>query len=253
VKGFNRYDRIMEINGRSALVTGGAVRLGETISRTLAAHGANVFIHYNRSSGPAEDLKHELEGLGGTVAVGAGDLSDPATARDLIDDATSALGPISILVNSASGFPTDTVADITVDQWRDTADLTLGSPLFLTQAFADALPSDMSGAIVNLTDVKTITPYRKHLSYMLAKGGIDTLTRATALSLAPRIRVNALALGVILPPPGEGEEYLNALAAELPLERSGGSQVVADAVAFLASNDFITGEIIRLDGGEHLG
>ncbi|MGI9584299.1 MAG: SDR family oxidoreductase [Acidimicrobiia bacterium] len=243
----------MEINGRNALVTGGAARVGAAISRTLAAHGANVFVHYNRSSGAAEELKADLEGLGGRIAIGSHDLSDPTTARDLVEQATEALGPISILVNSASGFPADNISDITVDQWHDTSNLTLGSPLFLSQAFADLLPSDMSGAIVNLTDVKTISPYREHLSYMLAKGGVDTLTRATALSLAPRIRVNALALGVVLPPPGEGEEYVNALAAKLPLAHAGGPQVVADAVVFLATNDFITGEIVRLDGGGHLG
>jgi NAD(P)-dependent dehydrogenase (short-subunit alcohol dehydrogenase family) len=252
VKGINGYDRGMDITGRNALVTGGAVRLGRAITRELAVQGANVFIHYNRSSDSAESLKDEVEQLGGRASIGSGDLSDPTTARDLVAAATSAIGPISILVNSASGFPTDTVSDITVDGWRETANLTLGSPLFLSQAFAELLPSDMSGAIVNLTDVKTITPYRKHLSYMLAKGGIDTLTRATALSLAPRIRVNALALGVILPPPGEGEEYLNALAADLPIQHAGGAQVVADAVVFLARNDFITGEVIRLDGGAHL-
>ncbi len=252
MKGINGYDRGMDISGRNALVTGGAVRLGGVITRELAAQGANVFIHYNRSSGPAEALKTAVEQLGVRASIGSGDLSDPTTARDLVAAATSAIGPISILVNSASGFPTDSISDITVEGWRETANLTLGSPLFLSQAFAELLPSDMSGAIVNLTDVKTITPYRKHLSYMLAKGGIDTLTRATALSLAPRIRVNALALGVILSPPGDGEEHLNALAAELPLEHAGGAQVVADAVVFLARNDFITGEIIRLDGGAHL-
>lgn len=169
-----------------------------------------------------------------------------------MDRARSALGPISILVNSASGFPADSLEDVTPDGWRDTQNLTLGSPLFLTQAFADALPDDTDGAVVNITDAKTMRPYKEHLSYMLAKGGVDTLTRAAALALAPRIRVNAVALGVVLPPPGEDADYVNALAAELPLERVGGAGVVADTVAFLVSNDFVTGEIIRLDGGAHL-
>ncbi len=186
------------------------------------------------------------------MVIGAGDLSDPTMAGALIETASDELGPISVLVNSASGFPADNISDVTVGEWRRTADLSLGSPLFLTQAFADALPSEMSGAVINITDVKTTSPYREHLSYMLAKGGIDTLTRAAALALAPRIRVNAVALGVILPPPGEGEDYVSILAAELPLERPGDAQVVADAAVFLAQNDFITGEIIRLDGGAHL-
>ncbi len=242
----------MELEGRTALVTGGAVRVGRAICLALADAGANVFVHYNRSAGPAEEVAAEIEARGVRAATGPGDLSDPGSGAAIIDEARRALGPVSVLVNSASGFPTDALADVTVDGWRSTLDLTLGSPLFLIQAFADALPDDETGAVVNVTDVKTHRPYLQHLSYMLGKGGIDTLTRAAALALAPRIRVNAVALGVILPPPGEGEDYVNALAAELPLARVGGAEVVADTVVFLARNDFVTGEIIRLDGGAHL-
>jgi glucose 1-dehydrogenase len=242
----------MDLTGRNALVTGGAVRVGRAITLALAGAGANVFVHYNRSAGPAEDVKASVERMGRTAAIGSGDLGDPGTARTIVRDAAEALGTISILVNSATGFPEDSIEDISVDRWRSTADLTLGSPLFLTQAFADALPENERGVIVNVTDIKTERPYRRHLSYLLAKGGIDTLTKAAALALAPRIRVNAVALGVILPPPGEGEAYVEALAADLPLRRVGGADVVAETVLFLARNDFITGEIIRLDGGAHL-
>lgn len=242
----------MKLEGRSALITGGAVRVGRAITEALAAAGANVFIHYNRSSVPADELAEAMRSSGVRAATGSSDLSDPSGGAALMDRARSALGPISILVNSASGFPADSLEDVTPDGWRDTQNLTLGSPLFLTQAFADALPDDTDGAVVNITDAKTMRPYKEHLSYMLAKGGVDTLTRAAALALAPRIRVNAVALGVVLPPPGEDADYVNALAAELPLERVGGAGVVADTVVFLVSNDFVTGEIIRLDGGAHL-
>jgi len=242
----------MELQGRTAVVTGGAVRVGRSISLALAREGAHVYIHYNRSAGPAETLRDEILTAGGVAAIGTVDLSDPARAHELIDMAFEELGRPAVLVNSASGFPTDTIEDVTVDGWRTTMDLTLGSPLFLIQAFAARLGSEQHGTVVNISDVKTTRPYRAHLSYMLAKGGIDTLTRAAALALAPRIRVNAVALGVILPPAGEGEEYVNALAAELPLERVGGPEVVADTVVFLAKNDFITGEIIHLDGGAGL-
>jgi len=239
----------MELKGSVAVVTGGAVRLGRAISLALAGEGAAVFIHYNRSAGPAEALKDEIIAAGGTAAAGSGDLSDPGKARAILAEAGESLGPVNVLVNSASGFPSDTIRSVDVDAWQSTMNLTLGSPLFLTQAFAAQVPEDHSGAIVNITDIKTMRPYKEHLSYMLAKGGIDTLTRAAALALAPNIRVNAVALGVILPPPGEGEGYVNALAASLPLQRAGGTQVVADTVVFLAKNDFITGEIIHLDGG----
>ncbi len=242
----------MELSGRTAIVTGGAVRLGRAISIALAAEGARVYVHYNRSAEPAESLRSEIVAAGGVAEIGSVDLSDPARAHTLVEMAEEALGPVSILVNSASGFPTDTIADVTVERWRETADLTLGSPLFLIQAFADRIGAGEDGAIVNLTDVKTTRPYRAHLSYMLAKGGVDTLTRAAALALAPRIRVNAVALGVILPPPGEDDAYADALAGELPLRRVGGPGVVADTVVFLVRNDFITGEIIHLDGGAGL-
>ena len=184
--------------------------------------------------------------------MGGADLSDPTTTAGLIEEATGALGPISILVNSASGFPTDTLDDVTLDALRATADLTLFSPALLTQAFAAALPDDEQGAVVNVTDVRTMFPYKDHLSYMLAKGGLDTLTRASAIALAPRIRVNAVALGVILPPPGEDDDYVAKLAAGVPLQKAGGTTPVADAVVALVENDFVTGEIIRIDGGAHL-
>lgn len=242
----------MDLEGRNALVTGGAIRVGRAITEALADAGARVYIHYNRSAGPAAELAEAITARGGTAEIGSGDLSSPAGARSLVDAATAALGPISVLINSASGFPKDSLDDVTVEGWRRAQDLTLGTPLFLTQAVADALPSEMHGAIVNITDVKTARPYRQHLSYMLAKGGVDTLTRAAALALAPRIRVNAVALGVILPPADEDDSYAQALAEGLPLARIGGAAVVADTVVFLARNDFITGEIIRLDGGAHL-
>jgi NAD(P)-dependent dehydrogenase (short-subunit alcohol dehydrogenase family) len=124
--------------------------------------------------------------------------------------------------------------------------------VFLTQRFAAALADESSGAVVNITDVRTMSPYLKHFSYVVAKGGVDTFTRAAALALAPRIRVNAVALGVILPPPGEDAEYVEALAAELPLQRVGGTAPVVEAALSLIRNDFVTGEIIRIDGGSHL-
>lgn len=242
----------MEIKGRTAVVTGAARRVGRAIALGLAHSGANVFVHYNRSAEPAETLLAEIEALGGRGAIGSIDLSDPVQAPQLIDMATDALGEVSILVNSASGFATDTLEDVTVEGWHRSQNLSLVSPVFLTQRFAAALALDSSGAVVNITDVRTMSPYLKHFSYALAKGGVDTLTRAAALALAPRIRVNAVALGVILPPPGEDAEYVEALAADLPLQRVGGTEPVVEAALSLIRNDFVTGEIIRVDGGGHL-
>ena len=242
----------MDITGRNALVTGGATRVGKSLTLALAGAGANVFVHYNSSAGPAEETAAEVESLGRRSAIGSANLSDPAAGVRLIAEATAALGEISILINSASGFPKDTLADATLEGFRATLDLTLASPIFLTQAYAAALSQDVVGAVVNVTDVKTSRPYLDHFSYVIAKGGIDTFTRAAARALAPRIRVNAVALGVILPPPGEDDFYAEKLAANIPMRRVGGTAPVAGAMLALVENDFITGEIVRIDGGGHL-
>ncbi len=242
----------VDIKGRTAIITGGAVRVGGAITREFARRGASVFIHYNRSAAPAEALRKEIVDTGGVAAIGSADLSDPECAADLVAAAEASLGAPTILINSASGFPTDTIDDATVDGFRSAQNLSLITPMMLIQAFARQVPDDLGGAVVNITDVKTMRPYTKHLSYVLAKGGVDTLTRATALALAPTIRVNAVALGVILPPSTEDDDYARKLADDLPLQRVGGAQVVADTVAFLCENDFITGEIVRVDGGGHL-
>ena len=125
-------------------------------------------------------------------------------------------------------------------------------PVLLTQAFAAALEEDAHGAVLNVTDVRTMTPYLQHFSYVVAKGGLDTFTRAAAVALAPRIRVNAVALGAILPPPGRDSAYLRELAQEIPLQRVGSPDLAAQAVLFLLRNDFVAGEIIRIHGGAHL-
>src|SRR3972149_6310969 len=125
-------------------------------------------------------------------------------------------------------------------------------PVFLTQAFARALPDGLDGVVINVTDWRTERPYREHFSYTVAKGGLDTFTRAAAESLAPRVRVNAVALGAILPPPGRDSVYLKELAQEIPVQRVGGTEPVVQAGLALIAHDFITGEILRVNGGAHL-
>jgi glucose 1-dehydrogenase len=242
----------MELRGRIGIVTGGGVRVGRAIALGLARSGVDVFIHYNRSVVPAERTAAEAREFGVRAAVGSVNLSDPTKAAELVELGEQSLGTPSILVNSASGFPSDTISDVTVDDWRATFDLTLASPVFATQAFANALPEDLDGAVVNITDGRTQRPYREHFSYIVAKGGIDTFTKAAALQLAPQVRVNAVALGVILPPSQEDDDYALRLAADLPLGRVGGTDPVVATILSLLENDFITGEIVRVDGGGHL-
>lgn len=241
----------MDLQGRTALVTGGAHRVGRAVVLALAEAGCNLVLHYGRSAGAAEDTAAEVKGLGRSVELVGADLSDPTAARAVIEGAGD-LGPVSVLVNSAAVFSDDSLATVTPEAWDLTLRVNLQAPVFLTQAFAEALPEAEEGAVVNITDWRTARPYTDHFSYTIAKGAIDTFTLAAAESLAPRVRVNAVALGAILPPPGKASEYLQELAQEIPLRRVGGTEPVAEAVLFLLRNHFITGETVRLDGGAHL-
>ncbi len=241
----------MEVIDTTALVTGGAHRVGKAIVLALARAGCDLLIHYHSSSGPAEETAAEVEALGRRAALVRADLADPAAAPSVVA-AAGDLAPVRLLVNSAAAFPDDTLSDVTPEAWQRTLDTNLTGPVFLTRAFAAALPPDVDGVVVNVTDWRTARPYPDHFSYTVAKGALDTFTLAAAAALAPRIRVNAVALGAILPPPGRDSAYLRDLAQDIPLRRVGDPGLVADTVVHLARNDFITGEIVRLDGGAHL-
>jgi len=189
--------------------------------------------------------------MGRSVVLVGADLSDPAAASEIVASAGD-LAPIRVLINSAAMFSEDSLSSVTPEGWQRTLAVNVTAPVFLTQAYAAALPDDVEGAVVNVTDWRTARPYSNHFSYSMAKGAIDTFTGAAAEHLAPHIRVNAVALGAILPPPGKDSAYLKELAQEIPLQRVGNPGIVADAVLHLLRNDFITGEIVRVNGGAHL-
>ena len=232
-------------------MTGGARRIGQAIALALAEAGANLLLHYNRSASDAEETAARAADLGADVRLVGADLSDPEAAAGIVAGAGD-LSPVQILVNSAAMFPDDTLLDMTSEQWERTLGVNLRGPVFLTQAFANALPEEAEGAVVNVTDWRVQRPYPEHFSYTVAKGALNAFTEAAANSLAPRIRVNGVALGAMLPPPGRDSAYLQELAQEIPLQRVGGTEPVASAVLFLIRNHFATGEIVRVDGGAHL-
>jgi pteridine reductase len=217
----------------------------------LADAGANVVLHYNSSSDAAEETAEEARSRGVEARLVGADLSRDGSAAEIVAGAAD-LSPVRILVNSAAMFPDDSIRDVTRTAWDTTLAVNLTAPVFLTQAFAAALPSDVAGAVVNVTDWRTTRPYPDHFSYTVAKGAIDTFTTAAAESLAPQVRVNAVALGAILPPAGKGSAYLRELAREIPVEHVGGTEPVVEAVLFLIRNEFVTGEIVKVDGGAHL-
>ncbi len=242
----------MDLQGKVALITGGAHRVGRALTLALAGAGCDVFVHYGSSGDAAEQTAADARSLGVRAATGSLDLASTGELAGLVDRAAEALGPVQVLINSASGFAEDTARDITPEGWGATIAVTLTAPIFLAQAMADALGDGVPGAVVNVTDWRTARPYPDHFGYTVAKGGLDAFTRAAAIGLAPGVRVNAVALGAILPPPGKDQSYLKDLAGDLPLRRAGNPQLVADAVLFLLRNDFVAGEIVRVAGAAHL-
>lgn len=238
----------MDPDGSTALVTGGARRVGRAIVLGLASAGCNVVIHHGSSPDEAEETAAEARDLGVEATVIQADLASEAES---VFAAAADLGPIRILVNSAAVFPMDTLAAVSVEAWQQTMTVNTLAPVVLTRDFS-AQVGDEGGVVVNVTDWRTERPYQEHFSYTISKGALDTFTRAAAVALAPAIRVNAVALGAILPPPGRDADYLRDLATGIPLQRTGGTEPVVEAVLALVRNEFITGEILRVDGGAHL-
>ncbi len=242
----------MNLAGKTALITGGGHRIGRGLTLALARAGCNIILHYNRSAVPAQATAAQVEALGARVLLRQADLSQLDDAGPLFADLPANFTPVQVLVNNAAVFPKDTLADMTVAGWSQTFRVNLRSPILLTQAFVRALPDDEIGAVVNITDWRTERPYRTHFSYTVSKGALDAFTRTAAIQLAPRVRVNGIALGAMLPPAGATEAYWRSVLATVPLARSGGLEVAGDTLLYLLRNDFITGEIIRLTGGAHL-
>ncbi len=240
----------VDLHGRVALITGAGRRLGEAFARAVADAGGDVCLHFGTT--PADELAAELSRKHGVRAIALqADLADAAAVSRLLDRAVERLSEVDLLVNSASVFGSATLANTDVDTWQHHLAVNLTAPFLLSQAFARHR-NGRPGAIVNLLDWRALRPGPDHLAYTVSKAGLAALTKSLAQALAPGIRVNGLALGAILPPPGaSGEE--DRPAAQAPLGRWGTLEETCDALLFLlAGPDFITGEILHLDGGRHL-
>lgn len=237
------------LEGRNALVTGAARRIGRAISLALAREGANVAVHYSGSKREAVELAAELEGLGVQTVTLRADLSDPEELAGLVDRAREALGTIEILVNNASIFPSDTLETVDLEGIERNLEINAWAPLVLTRALAAQCER---GHVINLLDSRVAGFDRTHAAYILSKHVLSAITRTAALELAPAIAVNGIAPGLILPPAGKDEEYVDRLAQTVPLKRRGTPEDIAAAAVFLATSEFITGETIYVDGGRHL-
>ena len=242
----------MAFDGKVAIVTGAAVRLGRAQALALADQGARLVIHYNSSSGPADEVVHQIQSMGGDAIAVQADLSQPMQAPAIVEQAIACFGQIDILVNSASIFESGHWDDTTEENWDRHFDINLKSPFFLTQAFAKQIGTERRGHVVNIADWRAVSPGTDHVAYTLTKAALVAMTKSLAQALAPQIQVNAIAPGLILPPPGYGPEYLDQRAPQVPLQRTGSAGEIAKTLLFLLRSDFITGELLYVTGGEHL-
>jgi len=239
--------------GPVALVTGAGRRIGAAIARDLAQHGWAVAIHYRGSRRDAEALVSDIEAAGGRAVALSCDLAREAEVETLIPRAVEALGPVTCLVNNASSFEMDKIDTVTRESWDRHIETGLRAPLVLSQAFARQLPDDVEGNIVNMLDQRVwkLTPY--FLSYTVAKTGLWTLTQTLALALAPWIRVNGIGPGPTLPSERQSDEQFRLQQAAVPLKRGPALDEIAATVRYILATPSLTGQMIALDGGEHLG
>jgi NAD(P)-dependent dehydrogenase (short-subunit alcohol dehydrogenase family) len=237
---------------RVALVTGGARRLGRAIALTLADAGFAVAVHCHASVAAAEQTADEIRTRGRAAAVLPADLADEAAVAGLLARAAGALGPVGVLVNNASTFERDEWGDATRASWDRHIEPNLRAPFVLMQAFARALPEAAEGVVINMVDqrVWSLTPH--FVSYTASKAGLWALTQTAALAFAPRIRVNAIGPGPALPSPRQTAAQFAAQCELAPLRRGTGPDEVARAALAILALPSLTGQMLALDGGQHL-
>ncbi len=244
----------MSAGGKPAvLITGAAVRIGRAIALALAADGHPIAVHYNGSRAEAERTVEDLRASGVPAVAVQADLANHQAVLDLVPAAAAALGqPMGVLINNASLFENDRMTNATQESFDSHMAINLRAPLFLAQQFADALPDDAQGAIVNLIDMWVWKPLPGFISYTLSKAGLEMLTRTMAMALSPRIRVNGIGPGPVLPNERQSEEQFWKQWRSTALKRGAHPEEIADGVRFLLNSPSVTGQMIAMDGGQHL-
>jgi len=237
---------------KTALITGAARRIGRAVALGLARQGYAIGIHFHHSRTEAVSLAVEIAALGVKAALLQADLGSEAETQSLFPAASAALGPIGVLINNASTFERDEWNDATRASWDKHFEPNLRAPFVLSQAFAATLPEQAMGLIVNMTDQRVWSPTPHFMSYTLTKAALWTLTQTMALALAPRIRVNAIGPGPALPSPRQTDAQFARQAASVPLRHATSPEEVATAVLALVELPSVTGQMLALDGGQHL-
>ncbi len=240
----------MSLTGKRVLITGAARRIGKALALAVAHAGGNVVLHHGHSPAEAQTLQAQIEALGRNAQIIQADLDDPQQVSEIIPQALS-FGPLYGLVNNASIFEALSLDSTTLDQWDQHLRVNLTAPFILSQHFGAQLGSKNPGRIINILDWRALRPGADHLPYTISKAALAALTRSLAVALSPNITVNGLALGAILPPADGG--HAAKIINDVPAQCWGNVEQVSEGLVFLLSGpDYITGEIIHLDGGRHL-
>ncbi len=237
------------LKGKAVLITGAARRIGRATALAFADEGANVVVHYRSSADEAKGLVSELAAMGVQSWMVQADLSKLDETESLIGRVLDLAGSLDVVVNNASIFPNSTLETLTFDGLMDDMRVNAWSPFVLSREFARLVGM---GRIVNLIDSRVKDYDWTHVGYILSKHVLWALTKMMALQYAPDITVNGVAPGLILPPPGKDENYLERLKDTVPLREVGDPRHVAEAIVYLAKSEYVTGEMIFVDGGRHL-
>lgn len=243
-----------ELRGKVVLVTGGARRVGKGIALGFARAGANVAIHHHASPDEAATTADEIRACGVRAWVAQADFSQCGEIAPAIEGAAAHFGRLDVLVNSASVFGSGDFLELTADDWQQALDINLSAPFYATQAAARLMrQQNIPGSIVNIADNSGVHPWPERPQHSVSKAGLIMLTQVTAAALAPyQIRANCIVLGPVLPSPDMSAGHWRGVEARLPLGHAGTVDDPARAAVFLATNDFITGAVLSVDGGEGL-
>jgi len=241
---------MVDLKGKKVIITGSARRIGRELALASAKAGASVIIHHNQSQKEAEQTANDISKLGGKAEIIRADFSEPQKAKEIFNKVFRKNKNIFALINNAAIFKPIKFANTSLDDWRIHMDINLTMPFLLSQLFASSL-GKQKARIINILDWRALRPGYDHFPYTISKSALAALTQTLALSLAPNIQVNGIALGAILPPVDGAEE--RGIISKVPAGRWANITELSDVYLFLLQGpEYITGEIIHLDGGRHL-
>jgi len=242
----------MELEGKVALVTGAAKRLGRSLALALAERGAELAVHYHASEREAHELLAQLKRAGGKPVAVPGDISRAADVERIVEAAMQAFGRIEILVNSAAIFYRTPFATLTEADWDRVLGVNLKGPFLLCRRVGEIMLRQGRGKILNLADIGGMKVWAEYLPYSVSKAGLIALTQGLAKALAPAVQVNAIAPGTVLLPEDTPPEERDRAIRRIPLARLGSPEDIVRAALYLLESDFVTGEVLSVDGGQRL-